>query len=115
MNLHIKKSLTIFIVFIFFIIFIYYGQAYLHENAHRAIAKNHYCNEYEISYFAFPNPYFKCLNYSQQYYENSTIRLQEEVLHSMNEIVTYNLSVVIISLFACTSIISCTIILFSNK
>ena len=64
---------------------------YIHENIHAQIAIYHGCKDYNIHY-GFIESYFQCDHYMERSEEKVN---QEKLLHSWNEIVGYNLQVVI--------------------
>ncbi|MFW6377436.1 MAG: hypothetical protein ACOCZ5_02200 [bacterium] len=61
-----------------------------HEHAHKEIAQNHGCVEWRIEQNFKGGGEFECL----QYYDNLN-KEQEQMLHSINEIVGYNVSSII--------------------
>lgn len=82
----------------------------MHEDTHKQIAIHNSCKNYRIEYF--PNPHFKCL-------ERSRVLTPEEinteyVLDSMNEIVSYNLSTIWMSIFIVGFLICITMILIDR-
>jgi hypothetical protein len=64
------------------------AMVYMHETAHATISEYHGCINGSITWVAV-SPYFMCY----QYHEDVTYELhaQEYLLHSINEIVSYNL------------------------
>ena len=66
--------------------FIVYG----HETIHSDIAKNHGCVNSTIE-FHWTHAFMTCHKYS---YRTMEMKLQEEKLHSINELVTYNMIVI---------------------
>ena len=61
----------------------------VHEQAHKEIAQNHGCVDYEISRTLTAGGSFECLEYANR---PESAKLQESELHSVNEIVGYNMS-----------------------
>lgn len=86
----IKKILLL--LFFNFLIFVSFYSlnieaVHTHEMAHKEIAENHGCTEYRISQNIKGGGEFECLSY----YDNIN-KEQEQMLHSINEIVSYNIS-----------------------
>lgn len=78
-----------------------YITTYYHEETHRAIGDNFGCNDYNIEIRLFWGGSYRCYNYSERSEEEKLI---EEKLHSLNEIVNYNIQsitslILLLSLF----------------
>ena len=61
----------------------------VHEHAHKEIAENHGCVDWRMEQNLKGGGEFECLEYVNV---NDDIKGQEQMLHSINEIVTYNTS-----------------------
>ena len=86
-NIFVLVFFNILILFLFYFISVH--DIYLHEKAHVAIAYNFGCNESEthIDYLTGQG-YFVCSSYLPE--TTPEMLIQEEYLHSINEIVSYN-------------------------
>lgn len=90
---------TFFFIFMFVnvvcITFVIYTIA--HEQTHVAIMRYHGCNETEVSYNFFIDAYATCTG---GYVERTAERRdQEYLLHSVNEIVGYHFTILLIALY----------------
>jgi len=110
MNLKKPKNSNKIIIMLMFniLLFIfYYGvnleMTQVHEMAHKEIAENHGCVKNEINISMTGGGTFQCLKYMER---PEKIIQQEAKLHSINEIVGYNISGIISSI-----IISITILM----
>ena len=82
------KSLIKLLGFLAFALLLAYGNNYGHENAHKQIAITHGCVEFTMEVHLSTPSYFSCLDYNDRTEE---VQLQEKKLHSLNEILSYNL------------------------
>lgn len=80
----------------------------MHEETHKTIAENHGCINGTITYLAIA-PNFECFEYNDMY--DIDMRKQEYVLHSLNEIVSYNVQ----CLFALIYCLGMMVIIFYTK
>jgi hypothetical protein len=78
------------IILLFFGVYAYmdYRNTINHEEVHKQVAVNHGCVDYNISIRFNERSNFKCFEYSERPEEEE---MQERYLHSVNEIVSYNL------------------------
>ena len=83
------KDILFFIFVIASSIVFTMSATYMHELAHEQIAEKHGCIKGKINVNLFGG-YYEC-----NYYNNRTqeIKMQEEYLHAMNEIVGYNANI----------------------
>jgi len=82
------KILIISVIFLFFLIFFEIMLLKNHERVHKDISYYHGCNDSRTDIKISYDSTFRCLTYSNITYE---MRLQEEFLHSLHEIISYNL------------------------
>ena len=87
----LRQEFVTLIGIIIIFLFLLFGGSYQHESAHRQIAEYHGCTDY-IYGFNLSYAFFRCYNYSER---TSDWVLQEEYLHSMNEIVGYHVDLVL--------------------
>lgn len=75
------------LIFIMLFVLLNFQMIYAHEDAHYQIGKNHGCVDGEIVINWDISGYYTCKNYIHR---TENIRLQETYLHSLNEVVGYN-------------------------
>lgn len=101
-----KKKRKRFFLFLFLILLVNYfvfslGFNNMHEEAHAAIGRNFGCVDYTVESGVFKG-YFLCHHYINR---TEDMKNKEEELHSINEIVYYNLQVIFAAMFLCTAAI----------
>jgi hypothetical protein len=85
----------------------------VHEYAHKEIAENHGCTQWEIRQKLTGGGEFECFKYATNDYE---IRKQEQTLHSINEIVSYNVSSILSGIaILTTALMNMFFIMWINK
>lgn len=82
----------VLISFVSFLVFVIQ-----HEETHKAISENHGCINGTITYIAI-EPYFMCHEYSST--ANKDTFKEEMRMHTLNEIVGYNVESILSMLFA---------------
>lgn len=102
-------ALISFISFCFLLIgiIVIVNNTYYHEDAHKQYAIYNHCSEYEIEYYF--NPHFQCLNRSKVLTPEE--KHTEYMLDSMNEIVSYNMTTVWLSVLL-VGFVMCLIVAF---
>jgi hypothetical protein len=104
--------LTIFIVFGIAVVTMDYFQAKTHENIHKQIAIYNGCQDYEMQVSVWKDSSFLC---TYRVPTTPEMDLMEYTLDSQNEIVSYNVNYLSISLIFCTLLIVLTIILKNEE
>ena len=107
------KHHNAYLVFSLFYVIIMLSIGYMfivsHEDVHKQVAIYNGCSSYNISYF--PKAYFICYERDRELTDNEVNN--EYLLDSLNEIVGYNVSILIVSIMVCVFFI-CSI-MFINK
>lgn len=101
------KSILILFLIICFVItstLIYYVSIYMHENAHERFMVYDGCKDVKI-HIGLTGGYTQCLDPSYIESDNAMI------LHSINEVINYNLQVLITTIILCSFIICLVMIL----
>lgn len=99
------KKIIILITFLIILAGISCLNIYTHEQVHKEIMLIHGCNETEIKYF---NLNFRATTECKSYYYErpDSVILQELELHSINEIVSYNINTILVVLILAVLIFS---------
>jgi len=96
-------------VFCIFYTIVMIDNSYTHEQIHSEIARHHGCINSTIKINFFKDSYFKCYEYTPR---SQDVVLDEVNLHSLNEIVTYNLHSLINIIILCILFI---VVFFKSK
>jgi len=89
-----------------------YQNTYAHENIHKAVSRNFGCVNESININTFSSSYFICHKYENRTHD---MKLREETLHSINEIVTYNVVTLLAAMFFFFFIIGALIIILGHR
>lgn len=107
-----NDRLKYIILFSIFFMGLYMGMELIntiaHETAHRQFAIYNGCTDYEINYF--PSGSFLCTGRQYTNMTEDSIR-DEYMLDSLNEIITYNVNTVYVSIIMCSFILCMAIFL----
>jgi len=90
---NVTKKILILLMFNVLLAASFYGltieSSSVHEYAHKEIAENHGCIEYNMDVQLNGEGHFQCTQYANR---PDDVKKQEAELHSINEIVSYNAS-----------------------
>ena len=115
MNLKKKQMISKIVLMLFFNVMLFTSfyaltmeSTHVHEMAHKEIAENHGCVDYVINERFDGSGDFECLEYIDL---GAGFSEQEQMLHSVNEIVGYNMSGLIAAIVMVCTLLMNTIFL----